>query len=194
MALSQGGGTAQPRLLVTDEVIGLRPLRVQDTDAQMAGEDAEIVRWLSGGWATEQRQREFLLGAGRAWHEGAPVVDLGIEELASEELVGMVGIQSGMSYLRDGQVNITYGLYPQARNRGLATRAVLLAMRLGRRRSPVREFVIRVHPDNAASARVARRAGYVFVTHTDDDEGSLDWYVLPGSSDHPQGRPDRSGA
>lgn len=179
MTVSRGGGPVPKRLLVTDEVIGLRPLSVQDTAAQMAGEDEEIVHWLSGGRASEQRQREFLLGAEVAWREGAPVIDVGIDELASEELVGMVGIQSGMPYLRDGQVNITYGLYPRARGRGLATRAVLLAMRLASRRAPVREFVIRVNPDNAASARVARRAGYVFATHTDDDEGSLDWWVHP---------------
>lgn len=180
MGLDRGGGTVPARLLVADEVIGLRPLSVQDTAAQRAGEDEEVVRWLSGGWATEQRQREFLLSADRAWQEGAPVLDLGIEELASEELVGTVGIQSGMSYLCRGQVNITYALYPHARGRGRATRAVLLAMRLAAHRAPVAEFVIRVHPDNVASARVAQRAAYVFATHTDDTEGSLDWYVRPG--------------
>ncbi len=141
MTTIRGGAAVPPRLLVTDEVIGLRPLSVQDTAAQMAGED--------------------------------------------EELVGTVGIQSGMPYLRDGQVNITYGIYPASRGRGLATRSVLLAMRLAASRAPVQEFVIRVDPDNEASAGVARHAGFAYLRHTDDSEGILDWYVLLVPSDDP---------
>lgn len=180
MTAGAGDGSTSRGLLVSDDVIGLRPLGAQDTAAQMTGEDGELVRWLSGGWATEQRQREFLLGADRAWRGGAPVVDVGIEDLVSRELIGIVGIQSGMHYLEEGQTNLTYGLYPQARGRGVASRAVLLAMTLARQRASVRQFVIRVHPENLASAAVARRTGFVWTRHTDDAEGSLDWYVRPG--------------
>src|SRR5664280_3496999 len=67
-----------------------------------------------------------------------------IEDRQSGLLAGCVGIQRGLDYLSAGQVNLTYALYPQWRGRELATRAVRLAMEIGRRRGAVSEFVIRV--------------------------------------------------
>lgn len=43
-----------------------------------------------------------------------------------------------------------------------------------------REFVIRCHPDNAASSAVARRLGFRFVEVRQEDGEPLQWWVHPG--------------
>ena len=80
--------------------------------------------------------------------------------------------------LRPGQVNLSYGLYPSFRGRGLATRAVRLMVGWLRDRDDVDQIVIRADPANPSSAAVARRCGFVYRRRTDDDHGRLDWYTL----------------
>lgn len=61
--------------------------------------------------------------------------------------------------------------------RGLATRAVRLVSRYAAAEGG-KEAVIRVEPENAASAAVAQRAGFAAGKHThDEDRTRLDWYV-----------------
>ncbi len=104
-------------------------------------------------------------------------------EVATGRLAGCVGIQRGLDYLRPGQVNLTYALYPQCRGRGLATRAVRLAMEVARRRETAGEFVIRVAPDNLASIRVAQRLGFDLDRVTDDRLARLQWHVVSANRD-----------
>lgn len=166
--------------LPSDGVLRLRPLVEADATAQLAGEDSELVRWLSGGRSTLQDQRAHVAAAALAWAEQAAAVDLGIERVEDGTLIGTLGIQSGMSYLDPGQVNLTYGLYPPWRGQGLATRAVRLAIDVACRRFEPDLLVIRVHPANEVSAAVARRLGFVYSRHTtneDDAQGEIDWYV-----------------
>ena len=106
-------------------------------------------------------------------------MDLGLVELATGALVGLVGIQRGLDYLAPGQVNLTYTLYAAARGRGLATRGVGLAMSLATAQEPVGEFVIRVAPWNDASVAVARRLGFEHSHVSDDVHGRLEWLVRP---------------
>lgn len=41
-----------------------------------------------------------------------------------------------------------------------------------------KEVVIRVEPENAASAAVAQRAGFIPGKHTNGEDGTrLDWYI-----------------
>lgn len=175
--------TSDPLQRFSDGVVRLRPLDVADAEAQVAGEDDAMVRWLSGGRSTVEHQRVYLASAARAWADRHDVFDLGIALVDDDTLVGMVGIQSGMAYLAVGQVNITYGLYPPWRGRGLATRAVRLAIDLALELFRPTELVIRVDRANTASAAVPDRLGFTFSHHTtaeDDGEGELDWYVLKG--------------
>ena len=75
-------------------------------------------------------------------------------------------------------------MYPTARGRGFATRAVTLACGFAAALPDIAEAVIRVDPRNATSAAVAVRAGFRYVGHRIEvREGGLDWYVrelLPG--------------
>jgi RimJ/RimL family protein N-acetyltransferase len=155
----------------------LRPLSVADVDAQLAGQDAEIIRWVSGRRSTRDEHLIHLVDAHAAWYGGAPLFDLGIELKGDETLVGLVGLQTGMSFLRLGQVNVTYALYPQWRGRGFASEAVEAAGVLAAQIFDVGALVIRTDPENSRSAALAVRLGYCFDHQTDDDEGLLDWYV-----------------
>jgi RimJ/RimL family protein N-acetyltransferase len=155
----------------------LRPLSVADVEAQLAGQDADIIRWVSGRRNARDEHLAHLADAHAAWHDGAPMFDLGIELPVDETLVGLVGLQTGMSYLSPGQVNVTYALYPQWRGRGLASEAVEAAGLLAAQIFDVGALVIRTDPENFRSAALAVRLGYCFDHQTDDDEGLLDWYV-----------------
>jgi RimJ/RimL family protein N-acetyltransferase len=167
---------ARPNLPTSDR-IRLRPLSPADLQAQIHGQDSDIVRWLSGKVNTEEEHREALEQAEHEWTRGAHKFDLGIELIQTGELAGMVGLQSRMPYLEPGQVNVTYALYAPYRGQGLASDAVRLAMGLGSGLFAVTEFVIRTHPENKHSAAVAHRLGYQLSKRTDDSDGVLDWYV-----------------
>ena len=166
----------------------LRPLGPDDTAAQVAGEDDEIVRRLSGQRNTEAGHRDWLVGARQRWESGTDVFDLGIEVVdgapgfAPAEfgvLTGMVGLQWGMDYLEPGQLNLTYAVYAPFRGRGVATGGVSMAMEMAPSLWPVREFVIRADPDNAASTAVARRSGFALSHTTQDEHGHLQWFTRP---------------
>ncbi|WP_234376865.1 GNAT family N-acetyltransferase [Streptomyces sp. TP-A0356] len=61
--------------------------------------------------------------------------------------------------------------------RGLATRAVLVVSRYAASEGG-KDAVIRVEPDNAASAAVAQRAGFTPGKRTHGEDGTrLDWYI-----------------
>ncbi|MBA3488084.1 MAG: GNAT family N-acetyltransferase [Longispora sp.] len=93
-------------------------------------------------------------------------------------LVGTIDVQLRQPYLGERQANVAYGLYPAWRGRGLATRAVLLAVEFARQRIDVDEVVIRAESQNPSSIAVAQRAGFQFSHISDDDQGRFDWYVL----------------
>src|SRR5664280_2306227 len=117
--------------LIEDETIRLRALRSDDAGAHLAGCDRIIIDRLgAGSQSTRDKVSRWLRQNAQAWVNGGDVFD--------------VGIQRGLDYLSAGQANLTYALYPQWRGRELATRAVRLAMEIGRRRGAVSEFVIRV--------------------------------------------------
>jgi lipoprotein-anchoring transpeptidase ErfK/SrfK len=106
--------------------------------------------------------------------------DLAVEDAASGEHVGVVGIQRRRPELEAGDVNLTYAVYAGRRGRGYATAAVRAAMVLALERGPVGRFVIRCDPANVDSAAVARRAG--FIEHgpvAEPDGAALLRFTLP---------------
>lgn len=114
--------------LATDGVVRLRPLDVGDAGAQVAGEDDAMIRWLSGGRSTLAGQRRSLRRTRAAWDRRDPVFDLGVELVGSGALVGTLRLHAGLDVLRPGEVNVSYGLYPPWRGRGLASRALALGI------------------------------------------------------------------
>jgi RimJ/RimL family protein N-acetyltransferase len=190
------------RTVIADEVIQLRPLSPEDAETHLLGCDSAVIDSLGGGQPPSREQVLLWLTQNAAgWANDMPVVDLGIEDRATGALCGTVGIQRGLDYLEQGQVNLTYALYPNWRGHGYATRAVRLAMEVARRGAPVREFVIRAAAWNEASIRVAQRLGFRLSQTTDDENGQLEWFtdttsarrLQPGSAGQPSTRPDSYG-
>ncbi|MEU4744784.1 GNAT family N-acetyltransferase [Actinosynnema sp. NPDC023658] len=162
---------------LSDGLITISPLRPDDAEAHFAGEDEPLVRWLSGSPSTLKRVRAYLLHCEEQWTTAGPLRAFGIRVGAQETLAGTIDLRFELPGLAPGQVNVAYGLYPSWRGRGLATRAVDLACRYGAGEGG-REAVIRVEPDNAASAAVARRAGFTHDRRTRTEDGTqLDWYI-----------------
>jgi RimJ/RimL family protein N-acetyltransferase len=144
---------------LTDGTILLRPFRPEDAKAHLAGEDIEQVRWLSGGRASMAGVLAWIHSSQLHWQAGGPVFNLAITNAHSGTLLGMVEANTDhrrIIGLREGDANISYGLYPAARSRGYATRAVVLVMEFLQSRG-LRRAVIRVDPRNTTSSRVALR-------------------------------------
>lgn len=160
---------------LTDGVVVLRPLDLEDVAEHLVGEDEELVRWLNGGPGTRETVKAHVRACMAAWEAGGPTITFGICAELPERLMGTVDAHLELPGLEPGQANIAYGLYPRARGRGLALRAVTLICAYLAARHGVREAIIRTEPTNAASVAVALRAGFRLAPR--GGAGELDWYV-----------------
>src|SRR5450756_2528973 len=109
---------------LTDGIVVLRPLDLGDVAEHLAGEDEELVRWLNGGPGTRETVEAHVRACMAAWQTGGPTITFGIRAGEPERLVGTVDAHLELAGLEAGQANIAYGLYPQARGRGLGVEAV----------------------------------------------------------------------
>jgi len=126
---------------LTDGVIGLRPMTGDDAVAHLAQEDEETVRWLSGGASTPESVRAWIARAADSWAAGGPVFLFAIVIAATGATIGMVEANYAIPRVQPDGVNISYGLGPEARGHGHATRAVLLLLRfLSERAIPERRI------------------------------------------------------
>ncbi|MFA7763971.1 GNAT family N-acetyltransferase [Streptomyces sp. NRRL S-448] len=144
---------------LSDGIITLSPLRLDDVEAHLTGEDELLVRWLNGGPGTREGVEAYFRHCREQWDAAGPLRAFGIRAGAHEALAGTIDLRFAGEGLAPGQVNVAYGLYPSWRGRGLATRAVLLASRYAAAEGG-KEAVIQVDPENPASSAVARRAGF----------------------------------
>ena len=131
---------AEPELQdSTDGVVTLKPQRDGDAQLLVAGRDEEFFKWLGPGSETPSPTACIWVGA---------------------ELVGWVDYDLEHDWLQPGEVNVGYYLFPGARGKGYASRAVeLLLLHLSRRTEhTVATLVIR--PANIRSVRLARRLGF----------------------------------
>lgn len=166
-----------PEVKLSDGIVTLSPLRLDDAEAHLAGEDEELVRRLNGGPGTREGVEAYIRHCGDQWATAGPLRAFGIRAGADEVLAGTIDLRFTAEGLAPGQVNVAYGLYPSWRGRGLATRAVLLVSRYAASEGG-QEAVIRVEPDNAASVAVAQRAGFAPGKRTRSEDGTrLHWYI-----------------
>ena len=104
-------------------------------------EAAELCRELMAGWTGQGRHGPVMI-------------------VTSEDADVVIGIV----YLpRPGENEIAYGVAPEARGRGIATRALRLACdHLFSERPALTRLELRISPSNVASRRVAERVGFAF--------------------------------
>ncbi|MFB8032224.1 GNAT family N-acetyltransferase [Streptomyces sp. NPDC056004] len=162
---------------LSDGIITLSPLRLDDAEAHLAGEDELLVRYLNGGPGTRKGVEAYFWHCREQWDAAGPLRAFGIRVGADETLAGTIDLRFEGEGLTPGQVNVAYGLYPSWRGRGLATRAVLLVSQYASSEGG-QAAVIQVDPENRASAAVARQAGFTLSKQTRSKDGTrLDWYL-----------------
>ncbi len=154
--------------------VRLRPLAESDLPVHAAGCDALVDHWTGGSRSsTEAEHLAWLRRNAAAWDERGDLLDLAVEDAATGEHVGVVGIQRRRPELEADDVNLTYAVYAGRRGHGHATAAVRAAMTLARERGPVGRFVIRCDPANVESAAVARRAGFTAHGPVTEPDGAV---------------------
>lgn len=100
-----------------------------------------------------------------------PVRSFGICLAGTGTLVGVVEANTATPGFHPGIANISYGLYPDARGHGYATRAVDLVTRYLADHTGTDVAAIQVHPENLASVRLPGRLGFRFLGDRVTPEG-----------------------
>jgi RimJ/RimL family protein N-acetyltransferase len=132
---------SEPELeVVTDGVVTLRPPRPGDSERLIEGRDDEFFRWLGPGSDSP-----------------SPTACVWVDE----ELVGWVDYDLEHEWLQPGEVNVGYYLFPAARGKGYASRAVELLLLHLRRATQHTVATLAIDPENGSSLRLARRLGFV---------------------------------
>jgi RimJ/RimL family protein N-acetyltransferase len=137
---------------LSDGVVTLRPRRLEDADAVTAAcQDPEIPRWtLVPSPYTREHAVEWL-----SQSDDRTASFFAVD--ADDRLLGSFSV---MEIDRErGYGEIGYWVAAEARGRGVATRAVTL-LRDWAASAGLRELEIMPEPANAASCRVAERAGF----------------------------------
>lgn len=159
--------------VLQDGTVVLRVLRPADVTAWKLGEDDEQIRWFEAPGPAPVENIAAAIDAWRAnWWTDDAVRHWGIE--LDSEIVGGVELR-----LRpDGRCNISYLVFPFARRRGIATRAVRLASRWALDQLAPRAIVAVIDERNEASRRVAIAAGFVLDGRADPWEYSESGVML----------------
>jgi RimJ/RimL family protein N-acetyltransferase len=161
---------------LTDGVISLRPLNPEDAADHLAGEDDEMAKWVSGGRSTLATVEAFIRNNQESWQSGGPRRAFGVFDCASNRLSGFIEMNLAR-VVEPGQVNVSYGVFPQWRRQGLALRAINLMDEYLRTATDARQIVLRIAPENIASLKLAEKAGFTFCGLFDEPEGRMARYV-----------------
>jgi len=144
-----------------DDDFALRPWRERDLPGLLAGFGDPLVQRFS--WPgiepyTEADGRAFIADRTRAL-AGGTCADVAIVDAADEDRVlGGASVYDIEAQWR--RAGTGYWLAPEARGRGIATRAVLLLARWAFDDLGIERLQLTCGPDNVASQRVAERAGF----------------------------------
>jgi len=158
-----------PLPTISDVKLALRPFDPRDAWAMRGwDQDPESQRFfeyptlpppdehLRRAWWVIQRWRiQYARG------ETIPFI---IEEANSLSILGSVDLHQ----IRGDEADISYMTVPEHRRRGIATSAVRLLLAEANTRFGVETVFLEHHPDNAASAIVAKRAGFTEVERSAD--------------------------
>lgn len=128
-------------MIAADGVVTLRAPRREDSWRIVAERDADSFRWFGPGGGNP-----------------APAACIWVDD----ELVGWVDYDRDdhHDWLRPGEVNVGYCLFPAARGLGYASRAVELLLEHLRRDTEHTIATLLIHPENTRSLALARRLGF----------------------------------
>jgi RimJ/RimL family protein N-acetyltransferase len=146
-----------PESPLTDGEIVLRMRREDDVPALAeASRDPETQRRLEDGPLSQEAQRESVSRAEEQWAtgKGAPFV---IADARDDRPLGLLNLQ-----LREDQeiANLAVSVFPEARGRGIASRALRLGALWGLRELGLARVAAEAAVDNLASIRAIEKAGF----------------------------------
>lgn len=150
-------GTPAAPVIETDRLVlrGWRPDDFAPYAAMLA--DPDIARFITRrgrpyGERETWSEMAFLIGHWQMLGYGMFVV----EERATGRFLGRVGPLQPIGW---PDLEIAWGLAPEARGRGIATEAALAAIDWTFQRFPLERIISIIHPENRPSQRVAQRVG-----------------------------------
>ena len=151
-----------PEQPLTDGVVTLRPWGEEGDVAALtaACNDSAIARFLDRipQPYTDADARAYLEQCRTSWADGTST-NFSISDAETGEAVGSIGIHWA-SGLDEGMAEVGYWVSSHARGRGLCTRALRLVSRWALREGGLERLQLRADPENAASCRVAEKAGF----------------------------------
>lgn len=152
--------------ILKDEQITLRPLRLRDRRAWLSIRKSNRT-WLSQWEATspiEQENQSLPSYFGMVNHhkvEGRAGRSLTLAIWFEKDLIGQITL-GGISYGAYRGGHIGYWIDERYANKGITTRAVRRLTTYGFEELGLHRIEINLRPENAASKRVAEKAGYTF--------------------------------
>ena len=145
-----------PAVPLTDGTVCLRYRRVSDLDAICAASyDPETRRWLTDPPMDDEARAASMARTAEAFRGGrsAPLV---IADRTANQPIGLINVQ-----FRDDQVaTIAYSVFSAHRGKGVAPRAVRLAVDWAFTDLGLSELLLEIDPENLASVRVAQKCGF----------------------------------
>jgi RimJ/RimL family protein N-acetyltransferase len=163
---------------LTDGVVSLRPPRPEDAADHLAGEDHEIAKWLSGGRSTMATVQSYIRSCEENWRGDGPRRAFGIFDCATNRLIGSIEANLAFPLLEPRQANVSYGVFPAWRGNGTALRALRLMGAYLKSISGMRQMVLRISCENAASLRVAEKSGFQLLGIFEEPEGRMVRYAF----------------
>lgn len=144
---------------LADGSVALRPWTPDDVPGLVeACSDPEIGRWTHVPYPYgDQDAREFVAGSDLTRRAGRELA-LAIVSARDGRLLGSVGLSKVSFTEMTGEVG--YWVCRQERGRGAGTRAVRLLSAWALRELGLERLELLANPENEASQRLARRAGY----------------------------------
>jgi RimJ/RimL family protein N-acetyltransferase len=134
-----------------------------------------VAKWVSGGQSTPATVEAFIRNNQKSWRSGGPRRAFGVFDCASNRLVGFIEVN--LARVVEGQVNVSYGVFPQWRRQGVALRAINLMDEYLRTATEARQLVLRIAPANTASLKLAEKVRFIFCGLFDEPEGLMARYV-----------------
>jgi RimJ/RimL family protein N-acetyltransferase len=163
---------------LTDGVLFLRPLRAEDAAEHLAGEDHEIAKWLSGGRSTLATVESYIRSCEENWRCGGPRRAFGIFDCTTNRLIGSIEANLAFPPIEANQANVSYGVFLASRGNGTALRALRLMAAYLKSVDGMRQMILRISSENAASLRVAKKSGFQFLGIFEEPEGRMVRYAF----------------
>jgi RimJ/RimL family protein N-acetyltransferase len=154
---------------LTDGVVNLKPLVLDDAPEWLAGEDEEQLRWFEAPHPAELSDvQHFIATCQRSWQTMGCHRHWGIRWVDSPELLGGVDLRA----LENDQVNLSYVVFPRFRRRGVARRASVLALDYAMRTMGTGSTLIKMLPGNVSSRDLALGLGAHYLGEEPSERGA----------------------